>query len=534
MKKMFPVKNVDTRPLDFRINSSIIQQDNKVFIFGGINDHMQLLNSIEKYDFTTYRWEKIITKGKQPSPRHSAQIITYKDKLILIGGAQNLDIWEFDKQLKDVHILDLHTLTWSEINMQNKELPNNMALSYMIPYITNQNSQKFIYFSPHPKTYKIQTHIFDPKTYNFENIDIFSAKPDFSYKQSIIYNQEQDRIIFYGGFQYNSIAKNSIKNSIYELALFREEDPKTIKSLNILSEEQTENQKNQLQQIKDIERMLSDSINQSSSNQNLEDSNTENEMTFEQLLEIEKKNILEEQLKQLNQQIQSKQKKQKNQNQNNVNINVNLNLKQSEKLEQHLIQQLSKSNYSQEISSSNINKSLNENNLNNNSSEQIQQKEQETKINNQKKNSEQSEENISQIQNSNNENKETEKIAQNQDKNKDENQNQNEDENLNNHNNLQIQQNSQESKNKDDGFQQVLPKSKNKSLIKNQIQQNNQNLNQDQKQKQKQKEKQQTQKLKKTKISNNSNDENEDSISSVDDNFDDFAQNLLKNTKSRK
>lgn len=71
MKKLFPIKNIDSNPSDYRINYTVNQYNYKIIFFGGLNELVQPINSIDTFDITTYRWEKLKTKGKIPSPRHS-------------------------------------------------------------------------------------------------------------------------------------------------------------------------------------------------------------------------------------------------------------------------------------------------------------------------------------------------------------------------------------------------------------------------------------------------------------------------------
>lgn len=39
-KMIFPIKNVDTKPLEFRINPSVELYNYKLLFFGGLNDQM--------------------------------------------------------------------------------------------------------------------------------------------------------------------------------------------------------------------------------------------------------------------------------------------------------------------------------------------------------------------------------------------------------------------------------------------------------------------------------------------------------------
>ena len=68
-----------------------------MLFFGGLNEQMQPINSLDTFDVTTYRWEKLKTKGKQPEPRHSHCAYVNKDKYYILGGTKSIDLFEIEK-----------------------------------------------------------------------------------------------------------------------------------------------------------------------------------------------------------------------------------------------------------------------------------------------------------------------------------------------------------------------------------------------------------------------------------------------------
>ena len=74
-RRLLPIKNIDSKPNDFRINYSANLYGFKILIFGGLNENLQPLNVLDSFDVSTYRWEKLNTKGKIPTPRHSHSAI---------------------------------------------------------------------------------------------------------------------------------------------------------------------------------------------------------------------------------------------------------------------------------------------------------------------------------------------------------------------------------------------------------------------------------------------------------------------------
>lgn len=80
---------------------------------------MGLLNSLEVFDFITYNFQIVQTKGKPPAGRHSHSSLIHNNMLYILGGVKNRDIFDknylvFDEEL---FLLDLNNLTWTPIRM---------------------------------------------------------------------------------------------------------------------------------------------------------------------------------------------------------------------------------------------------------------------------------------------------------------------------------------------------------------------------------------------------------------------------------
>lgn len=118
LKKLFPIKNVDTKPGSFRINYSATLAGFKIYLLGGLNENNQPTNALEAFDITTYRWEKLITTGKVPTPRHSHVAEVVRDSLYVIGGTKSNDIFDRECYLSEVFILDLNSLVWTQIALE--------------------------------------------------------------------------------------------------------------------------------------------------------------------------------------------------------------------------------------------------------------------------------------------------------------------------------------------------------------------------------------------------------------------------------
>lgn len=90
-------------------SSATLINGRDLYVFGGRIRNNLFTNALRVLDVDTMVWRRAVqTKGHSPSPRaaHSATLIG-EHKLAIIGGSSG------DERMDDVHILDLHTLTWS-------------------------------------------------------------------------------------------------------------------------------------------------------------------------------------------------------------------------------------------------------------------------------------------------------------------------------------------------------------------------------------------------------------------------------------
>lgn len=114
-KQLYSILNIDTKPAHFRINYTIQYYNLKIYIFGGLTSSMEPCNTLETFDMTTYRWERIVSKGKAPEPRHSSSSIIHGDKLYIFGGTVHSDLFNKENTLNDIHIFDMTSSSWYQI-----------------------------------------------------------------------------------------------------------------------------------------------------------------------------------------------------------------------------------------------------------------------------------------------------------------------------------------------------------------------------------------------------------------------------------
>lgn len=128
-RKLLPIINDDTRPSTFRFNYTANLYGFKIHIFGGLNGNMELLDNLDTFDITTYKWENIKTKGKSPAPRHSHNAIVIEHNLYIFGGTKSRDLFTRDGNFDDLYILDMRNYSWTPVKMFGN-IPKAMSYNF--------------------------------------------------------------------------------------------------------------------------------------------------------------------------------------------------------------------------------------------------------------------------------------------------------------------------------------------------------------------------------------------------------------------
>ncbi|XXG46576.1 hypothetical protein AAC387_Pa02g1386 [Persea americana] len=105
-----------------REGHSAILVDKRLFIFGGCGKSYDepeevYFNDLYILDTERFIWNRAITSGTPPSARDSHTCSSWRNKIIVIGGEDASDYY-----LSDVHILDVDTLVWRELNTSGQLL----------------------------------------------------------------------------------------------------------------------------------------------------------------------------------------------------------------------------------------------------------------------------------------------------------------------------------------------------------------------------------------------------------------------------
>jgi N-acetylneuraminic acid mutarotase len=78
------------------------------FIFGGSNAEDKKLNDLHMLDIQTYKWTEVESSGIPPSPRCNHSAVWYKNTMIVYGGEESSK-----KILSDCHIFNFSSLKWT-------------------------------------------------------------------------------------------------------------------------------------------------------------------------------------------------------------------------------------------------------------------------------------------------------------------------------------------------------------------------------------------------------------------------------------
>ena len=218
-KKIYSIKDDESRPSTFRINYSAVLYDIKIYIFGGLNMLLEPLNILETYNLTTYKWEAIQTKGKAPTPRHSHSSCISGSNLFIIGGTKSRDF--FSKELShfdDVYMLNLINFTWTPIKTFG-DCPKSLAYNctfyrpdkYIVCLWCDKDKENF------------DTHVSKLDLEKFEWSDIIPTgkEPEFRFNAGTCLDQKTNLGYIFGGF-YHSQNENLAQGIELDCLLFSE------------------------------------------------------------------------------------------------------------------------------------------------------------------------------------------------------------------------------------------------------------------------------------------------------------------------
>ncbi|CAH8299717.1 unnamed protein product [Eruca vesicaria subsp. sativa] len=115
------ILKTDGKPPISRGGQSVTPVGNKLVIFGGQDANKSLLNDLHILDLDTMTWDEIDAVGSPPSPRSDHAAAVHAERYLLIfGGGSHTNCFN------DLHVLDLQTMEWSK-HTQQGEAPTPRA-----------------------------------------------------------------------------------------------------------------------------------------------------------------------------------------------------------------------------------------------------------------------------------------------------------------------------------------------------------------------------------------------------------------------
>jgi len=210
-KKLFSIKNDETRPETFRMNYTVNVHDLKFYFFGGMNFNLKALNSLEIYNFETYKWEQVSTKGKAPEPRHSHSSFIIGGNLYILGGSKSPDFFSKEGNLEDFFMLNLNNLTWTPIKTSGTP-PKCLSYNY-----TFQISQQHIIFVSSDRSKEVcETNVtkFDVNHCEWQEMELVSATSEFRFGAGHCFDEENMVCLIFGGMYLSKTESQSLTNEI--------------------------------------------------------------------------------------------------------------------------------------------------------------------------------------------------------------------------------------------------------------------------------------------------------------------------------
>ncbi|KAF2561669.1 hypothetical protein F2Q70_00018611, partial [Brassica cretica] len=115
------ILKTDGKPPISRGGQSVTLVGKKLVIFGGQDVNKSLLNDLHLLDLDTMTWDEIDAVGSPPSPRSDHAAAVHAERYLLIfGGGSHTNCFS------DLHVLDLQTMEWSR-HAQQGEAPTPRA-----------------------------------------------------------------------------------------------------------------------------------------------------------------------------------------------------------------------------------------------------------------------------------------------------------------------------------------------------------------------------------------------------------------------
>jgi len=105
----------------------LVNINNRIYSFGGINQDRQKLNSVFMIEPETLAWEELDVQNQPPEPRCDPVVVAYKNSMVIFGGSIK-DI-AFPS---DVHVFDTCSRSWSQPSVTGNIPPPRIGCTAVV------------------------------------------------------------------------------------------------------------------------------------------------------------------------------------------------------------------------------------------------------------------------------------------------------------------------------------------------------------------------------------------------------------------
>ncbi|MHA2313581.1 MAG: Kelch repeat-containing protein, partial [Candidatus Thorarchaeota archaeon] len=188
----------------------------RVVFYGGAADMSELVADLRSevwtYDTNTETWEMMVTDVKPPVRARGELIYdSESDKIILFGGVQDGG-WPTQVVLHDCWAYDLNNNLWNNVDWDWKVMTPTLSPDpTAYPAMTyDSESDLVVYFGGFTEeSYQATGYYGDNETWTYDyNTNTWtnmspSSGPSMRGHADMVYDEESDIIILFGGFRYN-------------------------------------------------------------------------------------------------------------------------------------------------------------------------------------------------------------------------------------------------------------------------------------------------------------------------------------------
>lgn len=215
----------------------------RLFIFGGCGKSFD--TPVEEYfddlyilNTETMVWKRVATTGIPPAKRNSHTCVSWKNKIIVIGGEDTQNYY-----MSDVQMLDTDTLTWTKLVTNGDLLPPRAGHTTIA---LGKNLFVFGGFTDAEDLYD-DLYMFDLETFTWTKVMTIGEGPSarFSMAGTTLHPQHGGVLIFMGGCNKNLEALDDMFYLFTGLANESERDERKLEKLSLRKQLRLKSQEQQ-------------------------------------------------------------------------------------------------------------------------------------------------------------------------------------------------------------------------------------------------------------------------------------------------